>query len=53
MPYIDVDSGTILNGPIVFVHDQDLPDDPTDQEARDIAENFGFPLHSITVTDMP
>ena len=44
MPFIDVDSGTVLNGPIVFVHDDDIPDDPTDQQARDAANRHGLPL---------
>lgn len=45
MPYIDLDSGTVLNGPITYVDNWDVfPDDFTDDEAREIGNQHGTPL---------
>ena len=39
--YVDVDSGTILNGPIYAVNSAYLSEDMTDDEARIIAKHWG------------
>ena len=39
--YVDIDSGTILNGPIYAVDPELLGEDPSDSEAIDVALNHG------------
>lgn len=37
MAYIDLDSGTIFNGPVVWVDDDRITEDMTDEDARILA----------------
>lgn len=42
MPYVDMDSGTVIGGPLRFVKDWDtFPDDPSDVQAREIGASHG------------
>lgn len=42
--YIDTDTGTVLNGPIVWVDDAHDFEDISDSEALSLADEFGEPV---------